>query len=113
VWGALGVGVVLFTNRNGNPYSLGKVKEYGLWPAQNAAGIPRTGLHAFRRAHGSELLQSGASPGMVQRQLRHSDARVTLEHYSRVVGDTQRSAANGLADLIKQHIHEVQLESNS
>jgi len=50
---------------------------------------------------------------MVQRQLRHSDARVTLEHYSRVVGDTQRSAANGLADLIKQHIHEVQLESNS
>src|SRR5579862_5751433 len=49
----------LFTDRNGRPYSIGKVKEYGLWPAQDAAGIPRTGLHAFRRGHSSELFQAG------------------------------------------------------
>lgn len=103
----------LFTNRNGNPYSLGKVKEYGLWPAQDAAGIKRTGLHAFRRGHSSELLEAGTAPGVVQRQLRHSDARVTLEHYSHVVGDAHRFAVNGLADLIEQQINQVQLESGS
>ena len=102
----------LFTNRNGRPYSIGKVKEYGLWPAQDAAGIKRTGLHAFRRGHSSELLEAGAAPGVVQRQLRHSDARVTLEHYSHVVGDAQRFAVNGLATLIEQQI-QSQLESNS
>jgi integrase len=100
----------LFTNRNGKPYSQGKVKEYGLWPVQDALGIKRTGFHAFRRGHGSELFYAGAEPAVVQRQLRHKDPRVTLEHYSRVVRDSHRSAVNGLATMIEQKI-QSQLES--
>jgi len=42
-------------------------------------GIPRCGLHAFRHAHTALLLDSGATPKVVQRQLRHADARTTLE----------------------------------
>jgi integrase len=51
----------VFANRNGNSYSVGKVTEYGLWPVQDAMGIDRTGLHAFRHAAASELLEKGAT----------------------------------------------------
>jgi len=93
----------LFVNRNGRPYSVGKVVEYGLWPVQKALGIPRTGLHAFRHGAGSEMLEDGAPLTVVQRQLRHRDARTTLQKYGHVVGDAQKRAANTLAEKIERH----------
>jgi hypothetical protein len=40
----------------------------------------------------SSLLADGATPAVVQRQLRHSDARITLGIYGHVIGDEQRDA---------------------
>jgi integrase len=102
----------LFVNRNGNIYAIGKVVEYGLWPAQDACGIPRSGLHAFRHQVASELLEGGASPATVQKQLRHSDARVTLNRYSHVIGDAQRVAVSSMAARIEKQVSR-QLESTS
>jgi integrase len=93
----------LFANRNGNSYSVGKVTEYGLWPVQKALNIERTGLHAFRHAAASELLEEGAPLTVVQRQLRHRDARTTLQKYGHVVGDSQRRAIHTLAEKIERH----------
>ncbi len=93
----------LFANRNGNCYSVGKVTEYGLWPVQKALNIDRTGLHAFRHAAASELLEQGAPLPVVQRQLRHRDARTTLQKYGHVVGDSQRRAVETLAAKIERH----------
>jgi len=55
-------------------------------------GIPRGGFHAIRHGAASALLADGATPAVVQRQLRHSNAKITLEHYAHVVGDMQRTA---------------------
>jgi integrase len=93
----------LFANRNGNSYSVGKVTEYGLWPVQKALNIERTGLHAFRHAAASELLEEGAPLTVVQRQLRHRDARTTLQKYGHVVGDSQRKAVETLAAKIERN----------
>ena len=101
----------LFTNRNGNLYSVGKVTEYGLWPVQDKLGIPHTGTHAFRHAAASELLEEGAPLTVVQRQLRHGDAKTTLQNYGHVVGDSQRRAVNTLAEKIERHA--VELESSA
>lgn len=68
----------LFATRNNRPPSSNKVVEYGLWPLLDALKIPRCGLHAFRHTHASLLLDSGATPKVVQEQLRHGDARMTL-----------------------------------
>ena len=46
----------------------------------------------MRHGAASSLLADGATPAVVQRQLRHSDARITLGIYGHVVGDEQRSA---------------------
>ena len=54
--------------------------------------IPQGGFHALRHGAASALLSEGATPAVVQRQLRHSDARITLGVYAHVVGDEQRDA---------------------
>jgi integrase len=87
----------LFVTRNGRPPSSNKVVEYHLWTILDALGIPRCGLHAFRHTHTALLLDSGATPKVVQRQLRHADARTTLEIYGHVVGDAHREAVERVA----------------
>jgi integrase len=90
----------LFVTRNGRPPSSNKVVESHLWPILNALGIPHCGLHAFRHSHTALLLDTGATPKVVQRQLRHSDARTTLEIYGHLVGDAQREAVEKVAVVL-------------
>jgi integrase len=92
---------LLFVTRNGRPPSSNKVVEYHLWALLEALGIPRCGLHAFRHTHTALLLDSGASPKVAQRQLRHSDARTTLEIYGHVVGDAHRQAVEKVAAILE------------
>lgn len=90
----------LFTTRNGRPPSSNKVVEYALWPILDALNVPRCGLHAFRHSHTALLLDAGATPKVAQRQLRHADARTTLEIYGHVVGDAHREAVEKVASLL-------------
>jgi integrase len=52
----------------------------------------RGGFHGMRHGAASALLEDGASPALVQKQLRHSDPRITLGIYGHVIGDQQRNA---------------------
>ena len=91
---------LLFCNRNDRAYTSQKVVEYHLWPLLDALKIKRAGLHAFRHAHATLLLDGGASPKVAQRQLRHSDARVTLGIYAHLVEGTHREAVEKLASFL-------------
>ena len=46
----------------------------------------------MRHGAASDLLADGATPAVVQKQLRHSDARITLGVYGHVIGNQQRDA---------------------
>ena len=89
----------LFANRRSRPYGADKVVMSKLWPVLDALKIPRCGLHAFRHFHSSILLEMGASPQVAQAQLRHSDARITLEVYSHVIGESQRDAVEKVVEI--------------
>ena len=91
---------LLFCNRNGRAYTSQKVVEYQLWPLLDALKIKRAGFHAFRHAHTTLLLEGGASPKVAQRQLRHADARVTLNIYAHLVEGTHREAVEKLASFL-------------
>ena len=65
-----------------------------------------------RHAAASELLEQGAPLTVVQRQLRHRDARTTLQKYGHVVGDAQRRAVETLAEKIERHAA-VELEPSA
>jgi integrase len=83
---------LLFVNGRGRPFSANKLREKQLHPLLDALCIPRGGFHGMRHGAASSLLADGATPAVVQAQLRHSDARITLGIYGHVVGDAQRNA---------------------
>ena len=83
---------LLFVNKRGRPFSANKLREKQLHPLLDALKIPRGGFHSMRHGAASSLLADGATPAVVQRQLRHSDARITLGIYGHVVGNEQRNA---------------------
>lgn len=98
----------LFANRRGRPFAADKVVMKKLWPILDALEIPRCGLHAFRHTHSSMLLDVGAPPQVAQAQLRHSDPRITLEVYSHIIGDSQRSAVEKVAELLRPDAPELE-----
>jgi integrase len=90
-----------FCNRRGNPYSENKVVQKRLWPILDDLEIPRCGMHAFRHAHATLSLATGASPKTVQEQLRHADPMTTMRMYVHVVGGDQRRAAEKVAEILR------------
>jgi len=91
---------LLFVNRRGRAFSANKLREKQLHPLLVKLGIPRGGFHSIRHGACSSLLADGATPAVVQRQLRHSDARITLGIYGHVVGSQQRDAVQNRAARI-------------
>jgi integrase len=81
---------LLFVNRRGRPFSANKQREKRLHPLLVKLGIPLGGFHAARHGATSALLADGATPAVVQKQLRHSAPRITLGIYGHVIGNQQR-----------------------
>lgn len=84
---------LLFVNRRGRPFCADKLREKKLHPLLDALKIPRGGFHGMRHGAASALVADGASPALVQKQLRHSDPRITLAVYADVLGGQRRTAA--------------------
>jgi integrase len=91
---------LLFVNRRGRPFSANKLREKLLHPLLEKLGIPRGGFHSMRHGAASSLLADGVTPAVVQKQLRHSDPRITLGIYAHVVGSQQRDAVENRAARI-------------
>jgi integrase len=91
---------LLFVNRRGRAYSANKLREMQLHPLLVKLGIPRGGFHSMRHGVATALLADGANPAVVQKQLRHSDPRITLGIYAHVIGSQQRDAVENRAARI-------------
>ncbi len=81
-----------FVNRRGRPFSANKLREKVLHPLLEKLGIPRGGFHSLRHGATTALLADGATPAIAQKQLRHSDPRITLGVHGHVIGNQQRDA---------------------
>jgi hypothetical protein len=81
----------LFATRNDRPPSSNKVVEYRLWPILD---IPRCGLHAFRHSLASFIVDADYSPEVAKQQLRHTDARTTLNYIHLRGGITEKAMAD-------------------
>jgi len=90
----------LFLNSRGHLFIAENVVRQALAPILDKLKIPRCGFHAFRHLHTSLLLSSGAAPQVAQKQLRHSDARITLGIYGHIVGDSHREAVEKVASIL-------------
>ncbi len=103
---------LVFTNQRGRPYSANELRAR-LHVLLKKLGIPHGSFHAWPHGTTSELLENGAAPTVVERQMQHSDPRITLGIYGHVVGNAQRRAVEQHADRIEQHAAAVPLEPSA
>lgn len=90
----------LFLNRRGHFFIGENVVRQALAPILDKLKIPRRGFHAFRHLHASLLLSTGAAPQVAQKQLRHSDARITLGIYGHIIDNSHRNAVEKVASIL-------------
>ena len=97
----------VFPTRDGTFRDKNNLNRRVIAPVQHAAGtlreerqlspLPtRLSAHVFRRTYATLMIEAGAPPRYVQRQLGHGSARLTLEVYTRV-SDSQDRATLGRA----------------
>jgi hypothetical protein len=43
----------------------------------------------------------GANPTVAKEQMRHSDARITLQSDAHIIGDSQRDAVNKVGEILR------------
>jgi integrase len=97
---------LLFVNRKGRAFSANQLRAKTLHPLLKKLGIPKGGFHSLRHGAASAFIADGATPAVVQKQLRHSDARITLGVYAHVIGNQQRDAVeNRSARIEKYAVH--------
>ena len=66
----------LFQTRNGTPLRLSNVLEDSLHPILDQLGIPRTGMHAFRRGRISEWVYSGVNRQVIRDWAGHGSEKL-------------------------------------
>jgi integrase len=95
---------LLFTNKQGRPYSANKLREKILNPLLKKLGLSRGAFHAWRHGTASEMLQEGVAIPVVQRQLRHNSPKMTLLYGSHIVDDAQRVAVDKRSKRLEKSI---------
>ena len=85
----------VFTNRAGGPLHVNSMV-LQFEKLTKATGLPKIRFHDLRHTSATLLLAKGIHPKIVQERLGHSDISMTLNRYSHVTPDMQRSAADTL-----------------
>jgi len=67
---------------------------------RRAVGLPKVRLHDMRHFMATALLDSGASVITVQGRARHTVASTTTDLYGHQVAESDRKAADTIADLL-------------
>jgi integrase len=87
---------LVFPNRLGGPLNPKNLLRRVLYPACEKAGIPRISWHGLRHTHATLLASQGASPKVLQSQLRHSSLQLALQLYTHPLPSFQREAVERL-----------------
>ncbi|HTV82554.1 MAG TPA: site-specific integrase, partial [Acidobacteriaceae bacterium] len=87
------VGGWLFGNIDtGRPYHADSLRQDHLAPAGRKAGIPNLGWHNFRHTYRARLGDSGATPEVQQKLMRHSSIDMTMRYGQNHMLDSTRPA---------------------
>lgn len=69
------------------------------------ANVPKIRLHDLRHTHATILLGLGENPKVVSERLGHSNVSMTLDTYSHVTPDMQKSTASKFGNALKEANH--------
>lgn len=68
---------------------------------QERQQLPRIRFHDLRHTHATLLLQIGENVKVISERLGHADISITLDTYSHVIPDMQKSAAKNFSNALK------------
>jgi integrase len=85
---------LIFSTVSGKPISPNNVLRTWVWPACQAAGLPRATWLTFRRTYSSWAHQKGVPPKVVAAIMGHAKVDTTLNVYTQVLDGAAREAAD-------------------
>jgi integrase len=85
---------LIFSTVSGKPISPNNVLRTWVWPACQAAGVPRATWLTFRRTYSSWAHQKGIAPKVVAAIMGHTKVDTTLNVYTQVLDGATREAAD-------------------
>ncbi|MCL6633007.1 MAG: site-specific integrase [Alicyclobacillus herbarius] len=91
----------VFTSQNGEPIHHHNFVKRHSKPLLKAAGLPESiRLYDLRHTCATLLLLAGENPKIVSERLGHANMTMTLDRYSHVLPDMQKSAADKLQRML-------------
>jgi integrase len=83
---------LVFRSRSGGPLLETTILNQGLHPALKALGLPKGGLHGFRRGCNRRWELAGINPAVIRQQMGHTSQRMTALYSGEIPLDQVRSA---------------------
>jgi integrase len=94
----------LFEGGSGKPLDPRNLAKRQLHPLLDRLGIPRFSWHRLRKLHSTYLGDLSVSPRIMQAQLGHADAALTLNVYTQIIPESQRRAIENLEGLLFRNV---------
>src|SRR6266852_7121471 len=94
----------LFEGDSSKPLDPRNLAKRQLHPVLDRLGIPRFSWHRLRKLHSTYLGDLSVSPRIMQAQLGHADAALTLNLYTQVIPESQRRAIENLEGLLFRNV---------
>src|SRR6266852_8457054 len=95
-----GPGDWMFAGISGKPLDPKNLAKRQLHPVLDHLKLPRFSWHRLRKLHSTYLGDLSVSPRIMQAQLGHADAALTLNVYTQVIPESQRRAIENLEGLL-------------
>src|SRR5712692_6939 len=99
-----GEGSWIFAGESGRPLDPRNLAKRQLQSVLDRLQIPRFSWHRLRKLHSTYLGDLSVSPRIMQAQLGHADAALTLNIYTQVVPESQRRAIENLEGLLFRNV---------
>ena len=97
---------LVFATRGGKPISPNNVLRRSIFPACEAAGIPRATWLTFRRTYSSWSHDKGVPGKVVAQLMGHANVDTTLNVYTQVLDGSLRAAVEKVGDELFTIVHQ-------
>ena len=94
----------VFVGKSGKPRDPRNLARRQLYPVLDRLGLPRFSWHRLRKLHSTYLGDLQVAPRILQAQLGHADAALTLNVYTQVIPESQRRAIENLEGLLFRNV---------
>jgi integrase len=102
--GACLPGELIFRSRTGGPLLETTILSQGLHLALRALGLPKGGLHGFRRGCNRRWELAGINPAVIRQQMGHTSARMTTLYSGEIPIDQVRAAFSRQSKIGTQNV---------